>query len=175
MSVKTNSISLSSIRVANLNVAVGIFLLCSLLCQGNGRAAQAQTAPATAGRQIGTVKTVSPSKLTITTDAGLAVSVNVVDSAKVLQIPPGSTDLKTAQAITLGEIEVGDRVLVIGHTDAPDAITASRVILMKGSDIAQKHATEQEDWQKRGMGGLVSAVDPATGTLTITSAQRRSL
>lgn len=131
----------------------------------NGAIAQAQSAPA---RQIGTVKTVTPNKLNITTDAGLAISVNVVDGAKVLQIPPGSTDLKSAQAITLGDIEVGDRVLVSGHADAPDAITASRVILMKSSDIAQKRAAEEEDWQKRGLGGLVSAIDSPTGTLTIT-------
>jgi hypothetical protein len=93
----------------------------------------------------------------------------VVDGAKVLQIPPGSTDLKSAQVIALGDIEMGDRVLVTGHADAPDAITASRVILMKSSDIAQKRVAEQEDWQKRGLGGLVSAIDAPTGTLTITS------
>jgi hypothetical protein len=138
-----------------------------------GAAAYAQAAPAASARQIGTVKTVTPNKLNITTDAGLAVSVNVVDGAKVLQIPPGSTDLKTAQVIALGDIEVGDRVLVTGHADAPDALTASRVILMKSSDIAQKHAAEQEDWQKRGMGGLVSAIDPATGTLTITARAKK--
>jgi len=132
-------------------------------------AALAQTAPTGPVRQIGTVKTVTPNKLNITTDAGVAISVSVVDGAKVLQIPPGSTDLKSAQVIALGDIEMGDRVLVTGHADAPDAITASRVILMKSSDIAQKRAAEQEDWQKRGLGGLVSAIDAPTGTLTITS------
>lgn len=134
---------------------------------------QAQTAPAPAGRQIGTVKTVTPNKLTITTDAGLAVSVNVIDGAKVLQLTPGSTDLKSAQTIALSDIEVGDRVLVTGHTDAPDALTASRVILMKSTDIAQKHAAEQEDWQKRGTGGLVNAIDPASSTLTITARAKK--
>ena len=38
---------------------------------------------------------------------------------------------------------------------------------MKAQDIAQQHATEQADWQKRGTGGLVSAVDEGTGTLTV--------
>jgi hypothetical protein len=41
------------------------------------------------------------------------------------------------------------------------------VILMKSSDIAQKHEAEQADWQKRGTGGIVSAVDAGTGTLTV--------
>ena len=64
-------------------------------------------------------------------------------------------------------------MLVTGHSDAPDAMTASRVILMKGSDIAQKHAAEQEDWQKRGVGGLVNAIDSSNGTLTITSRAKK--
>lgn len=133
-----------------------------------GALAVAQAPATPAARQIGTVKTVSPGKLNIVTDAGLAVSVNVVDAAKVLQLAPGSTDLKSAQTIALGDIEVGDRVLITGHSDAPDAMTASRVILMKSTDIAQKHAAEEEDWQNRGTGGLVSAVDPASGAVTIT-------
>ncbi len=128
------------------------------------------TAPS---KQIGIVKQVTPNKLVIANDAGQSISVNVVDGAKVLQVAPGSTDLKTAQAITLGDIETGDRVLVTGHQDAPDAMTVSRVILMKSTDIAQKHETEQADWQKRGMGGLVSSVDPASGIITISSRGRK--
>jgi co-chaperonin GroES (HSP10) len=152
----------------------GLFLLLSaglFSLPLGGRPAQAQEsdpAPA-AARQIGTVKEVTPNKLTITNAAGLSIAVNVVDDARVLQLSPGSTDLKSAQSIALGDIEVGDRVLVNGHQDAPDAFTASRVILMKSSDIAHKHAAEQEDWRKRGTGGLVSAVDPANGTITITA------
>jgi hypothetical protein len=39
---------------------------------------------------------------------------------------------------------------------------------MKSGDIAQKHEAEQADWQKRGTGGIVSAVDAGTDTLTVT-------
>jgi co-chaperonin GroES (HSP10) len=160
-----------------LRPGAGAGLALLLLAAGSGalvfggpEAIAQESAPApAAARQIGTVKEVSPNKLTITTAAGLSISVNVVDGARVLQLTPGSTDLKSAQAIALGDIEVGDRVLVNGHQDAPDAFTASRVILMKSSDIAQKHAAEQEDWRKRGTGGLVSAVDSASGTITITA------
>jgi hypothetical protein len=38
---------------------------------------------------------------------------------------------------------------------------------MKQSDVAAKQQQQREDWQKRGIGGLVSAVDPAAGTVTI--------
>jgi hypothetical protein len=47
------------------------------------------------------------------------------------------------------------------------------VILMKSSDIAQKHEMEQADWQKRGTGGIVSAVDPGTGTLSVMVGARK--
>jgi co-chaperonin GroES (HSP10) len=85
-----------------------------------------------------------------------------------LQLAPGSTDLKTAQAIALADIGVGDRVLVAGKAgDDAGAFAASRVVLMKSGDIAQKHAMEEADWQKRGSGGIVSAVDAGSGALTI--------
>jgi len=159
-------------RVTVLTVVMALGLLAaglsSLGIAGTNASAQAAPANSQPNSQRGTVKTVSPNKLTITTDAGVASTINVVDEAKVLQLSPGSTDLKMAKAIALGDIEVGDRVLVTGHADAPDAFTASRVILMKSNDIAQKNAAEQADWQKRGMGGLVNAVDAAGGTITIT-------
>jgi co-chaperonin GroES (HSP10) len=126
-------------------------------------------APAAAARQLGTVTAVAGNSLTLKTDAGQQVVVSVPDGARILQLAPGSTDLKTAQTIALKDIEAGDRVLVSGKAgDNAGTFAAARVILMKSSDIAQKHETEQADWQKRGTGGIVSAVDAGTGTLTVT-------
>jgi co-chaperonin GroES (HSP10) len=125
-------------------------------------------APAAAARQLGTVTAVAGNSLTLKTDAGQEVVVSVPDGARILQLAPGSTDLKTAQAIALKDIAAGDRVLVTGKAgDSAGSFAAARVILMKSSDIAQKHEMEQADWQKRGTGGIVSAVDAGTGTLTV--------
>jgi hypothetical protein len=130
--------------------------------------AQAPAAAPAAARQLGTVKVVSGNSLTLKTDAGQEVVVSVAEGARILQLAPGSTDLKTAQAITLGDIAVGDRVLVSGKPgDTADAFAASRVILMKSGDIAQKHEAEQADWQKHGSGGIVTAVDAGSGAVTI--------
>jgi co-chaperonin GroES (HSP10) len=126
-------------------------------------------APAPAARQLGTVTAIAGNSLTLKTDAGQQVVVSVPDGTRILQLAPGSTDLKTAQTIALKDIEAGDRVLVSGKEgDNAGTFAAARVILMKSSDIAQKHETEQADWQKRGTGGIVSAVDAGTGTLTVT-------
>jgi co-chaperonin GroES (HSP10) len=131
--------------------------------------AQTPAAAPAAARQLGTVTAVTGNNLTLKTDAGQEVVVSVADGARILQLAPGSTDLKTAQTIELKDIAVGDRVLVTGKAgDSAGSFAASRVILMKSGDIAQKHEAEQADWQKRGTGGIVSAVDPSTGTLTVT-------
>jgi hypothetical protein len=131
--------------------------------------AQAPAGAPAAARQLGTVTAVTGNNLTLKTDAGQEVVVSVADGARILQLAPGSTDLKTAQTIALKDIAAGDRVLVSGKAgDIASSFAASRVILMKSSDIAQKHEMEQADWQKRGTGGIVSAVDAGTGTLTVT-------
>jgi len=38
---------------------------------------------------------------------------------------------------------------------------------MKKEDISQKQASDREEWQKHGAGGLVSSVDPATNTIIV--------
>ena len=131
--------------------------------------AQAPAAAPAAARQLGTVTAVAGNSLTLKTDAGQEVVVSVADGARILQLAPGSTDLKTAQTIALKDIAVGrsragERE---GRRHCGRRFAASRVILMKSSDIAQKHEMEQADWQKRGTGGIVSAVDAGTGTLTV--------
>jgi hypothetical protein len=154
---------------ACLLVAGLTLLMTRVLVDGAAVLAQAPAAAPAATRQIGTVKAISGTSITLTTDAGQQVAISVADSARILQIAPGSTDLKTAQTITLADIATGDRVLVTGKAGEDAAsFAASRVILMKSGDIAQKHEMEQADWQKRGAGGIVSAVDAGTGAVTIT-------
>jgi co-chaperonin GroES (HSP10) len=132
--------------------------------------AQAPAAsPAT--RQIGTVKAISGNTLTLAADSGAQTSVTVGEGARILQLAPGSTDLKTAQPITLGDIATGDRVLVTGKSGDDGSFTAARVILMKSTDIAQKNEQEKADWQRHGSGGIVTAVNGST--LTISSGSRK--
>ena len=156
-----------------VSVLFAAFLVAGLTSYSRAQAPAAAAASA-AGRQIGTVKAISGTSMTLTTDAGQSVTVTLSDSVKVVQLAPGSTDLKTATASAPTDIAVGDRVLVTGKaSETAGQLTASRVILMKSTDIAQKHAGEQADWQRRGSGGLVNAVDPATGTLTVTEGAKK--
>jgi co-chaperonin GroES (HSP10) len=109
--------------------------------------------------QSGTVKSVTATSVVISTTANPELTVTPTDTAKILQLAPGSTDLKAATPITLPDIQPGDRVLVTGHPgDTPTTLIAARVILMKSSDIASLHASQSADWQRRGTGGLVRGV-----------------
>jgi co-chaperonin GroES (HSP10) len=133
--------------------------------------AVAQAAAAAPARQIGTVKAISGTSLTLATDGGSQVTATVADGARILQLAPGSTDLKSATQITLGDVAVGDRVLITGKSEDDGSFSATRVILMKSTDIAQKNETEKQDWQHRGAGGIVSAVNGST--LTISAGARK--
>jgi uncharacterized protein DUF5666 len=154
--------------------ALSVGLLLAAAGSGTTALAQAAAPAAAAARQIGTVKAIGGFSITLATDAGQQVVVTVADGARILQLAPGSTNLKDAETIALAGIAPGDRVLVTGKPGADaGSFAASRVILMKSSDIAQKHEMEQADWQKRGTGGIVSAIDTATGALTVSAGTKK--
>lgn len=121
----------------------------------------------------GTVKSIEGSTLTLLTDAGQQMAVTVATGARIQRLAAGSTDLKTAVAAQLSDVAVGDRVLVAGTAVDPSSFSASRLIVMKSGDIAQKHEAEQQDWQKRGTAGIVSALNSTSGTITVTSGTRK--
>jgi len=152
-----------------------VTLICGLALQGCGvllRAQEAQpSAPQVAAtRSLGTVKTIAGKSITLTTDAGSDIGVLLQDGARLLRVEPGEKDLKNAVPLELQDVQPGDRVLVRGKmADDGKSLLAASLIAMKKTDIAQKQAREREEWQKRGVGGLVSAVDPSSGTITITT------
>jgi len=133
------------------------------------QAAPAQSAASSAqAKAVGEIKSIGGGTLALATDDGKSINVSLPDAVRVVRIPPGATDLKNATPITVQDLQSGDRVLVRGKaSDDGKSLTASAVIVMKQSDVAAKLQQEKEDWQKRGIGGLVSAVDPAAGTVTI--------
>lgn len=69
--------------------------------------------------------------------------------------------------LTLQELQLGDRVLVGCKAGQDGALLAESVVVIKKDDIAQKQARDREDWQKRGIGGIVKSVDAANGVIVI--------
>jgi hypothetical protein len=119
-------------------------------------------------RVIGSIKTISGSTITLTPATGADVSVTVDSTTRIVRIAPGEKSLKNATPVQLQDLQTGDHILVGGKaSDDGKSISASSVVVMKLADVEAKQEKERQDWQRRGMGGLVSAVDAGTGTVTI--------
>lgn len=135
----------------------------------------AQTQPASpaassAPRPVGTIKAINGNVLTVTTDSGTEIRVLVQPSTRILHPAPGQKDLKNAPSLPLAELQAGDRMIIRGNlADDGKSILASSLLVMKKADIQERQEHEREDWQKRGVGGLVKTVDPASGTITLLS------
>lgn len=140
-----------------------------ILPLGSSASCQAQEAsqPAVAKR-IGVIKSINGSAVVLAPDSGPDIAVTVQPNARLLRIAPGAKDLTNATPVQLQELQVGDRVRVRGQASADaTALAALEIIVISHSDLEARHEQERQDWQKRGLGGLVSAVDPAAGTVTI--------
>jgi Domain of unknown function (DUF5666) len=162
------------IILALVGSAAYLFLFLCLLCLGMA-AAQTQTAAAPTEKAVGTAKTISGNVITLTTDAGSSTTIQVNDSTRMVRIAPGQKDLKDAVPLQLPDLQVADRMLVRGKlADDGKSIVASSVIVIKEADLAAKQDQERQDWQRRGVGGLVTAVD-ASGTITISMGLGKTL
>jgi Domain of unknown function (DUF5666) len=144
-----------------------------VLAQGKpaGGSGDAQIAKA-----VGTIKSIQADSITVAAESGGEgdIIAKLMGSTKILRVPPGEKDLKNATVLQAQDLQPGDRVLVRGQasTDGDGhtiVITALSVIVMKQADVAARQQHDRDDWQKRGVGGLVTNVDAATGTITISS------
>ncbi|HTQ98045.1 MAG TPA: hypothetical protein VMH89_14635 [Candidatus Acidoferrum sp.] len=131
-------------------------------------AIQAQTVTPKAPPAVGTIKAISSESLTLTTDSGTEMKVQIPAGIKVVQVPPGSKDLKGATPIQLTDLQPGDRVLVRTKPgDDAATLIALNIVAMKKTDLAAKQEKERAEWQRHGIGGLVSNVDPTQNAITI--------
>jgi hypothetical protein len=153
------------------SVVLGAMLAAAAIAVSPGvTRAQDATAQIPARTETGVVVSVSASGITMKNDAGAEVNVTLADSTKVLRVAPGSKDLKSATAMQLSDLKPGDRILVRGRVPADAKVfPAGIVVAMKAEDVAAKNAREVQEWQTHGTGGIVSAVDAAAGTITITT------
>jgi hypothetical protein len=153
-------------RILLAAVTLAIAVDCAALNE-RATATQDQAQPSSA-RKMGTVKSISGNTIVLKADSGPDFTAQVQEGARILRLAPGQTDLKSATPMQLQEAQVGDRMLVRGKPgDSADVIVAASIIVMKQSDVSQKQQAELQDWQKRGVGGLVTAIDSSVGTITV--------
>lgn len=151
------------LRHALLAAIASLFLIAAA-------AAQDTTVPSVA-RAVGTVKSLTADAAVIATDNGSSMTVQVQDSTRLVRTAPGQKDLQGAPPIKFSDVQVGDRMLVRGRPGADaNSIQALSIVVMKSSDISAKQEQERDDWQKRGIGGLVTAVNAASGSVSVSVA-----
>jgi hypothetical protein len=127
-----------------------------------------QPASSAIERVIGDVAAMDPAngRISLRTDSG-KVTVVLTGGAEFLRVAPGESSLGNAARIDAAELAPGDRVFAQGKLHDPDTVAATRIIVMKRVDILERNRQENLDWQRRGVAGVVIAVNPASREITI--------
>jgi hypothetical protein len=155
-----------------------IIVLASLLISftASGVLAQQSADPSiTATRVIGEVAEVDPSgqRMVIRTDAGSIITVLLDANTQYLRVPPGETSLEKAVKITLADIGPGDKVYARGRVSQDGkTIPAQKLVIMSKADIQKKQERERAEWRRRGISGIIAALNPQTKQITIEARTR---
>src|SRR5262245_42117420 len=146
-----------------------LILCCASLLPAQG----SPVAPASGqtARPVGVILVIDlgARRVTIKTDAGPEMAIAFEESTRFLRIAPGAKDLENATPISASELSAGDRILARGRSASDPALfAATSIIVISKADLARKHAAERAEWEKRGVGGVITALDLAAKEITIT-------
>jgi hypothetical protein len=119
---------------------------------------------------VGEATAVDPAsrRITVKADGGISVVVTFPEGTPLLRAKPGATTLTDATPLTLDQLAPGDRVMVRGTLAADQGtLLARQVVVMSRDDIAHKRDEERAQWRRRGVLGVVKAVDTTKGEVTL--------
>lgn len=121
-------------------------------------------------RLLGEVMTIDArsKQLSLKTTDGKLVIVTLNGNTLYRRVPPGEINLEKAVVISFEAIGVGDRVLARGKVDEQQqSFVARMVIVMSKSEVAEKHERDRAAWLKRGVAGVVTALNPEKKEITL--------
>jgi hypothetical protein len=108
-------------------------------------------------------------QMLVKTDAGAIVAVGLDEKTIYMRVPPGEKTLDKASKIAATEVGVGDRVFARGRVaDDRKSVPARVLIVMTKADITKKQESERAEWQRRGIAGVISALNAETKEITVT-------
>ena len=112
-------------------------------------------------------------QVSLKSDKGDAIAVTATEKTLILHLPPGENEVTKGTKMALSSLGAGDRVVAFYRGPADQkAIQATSLVVRTKADLASIAEKEQEDWQKRGTSGTVTAVDTTARTLTIKAGQK---
>ncbi|HEX8846382.1 MAG TPA: hypothetical protein VF791_17175 [Pyrinomonadaceae bacterium] len=148
------------------------FAVFALVALSVGAQAQSGDPAITATRVFGKITEINApaGQMTVKTDAGSVVTVNLNEKTTYERMPPGETDRTKAVKIALTDVAVGDGVYARGYVAADrKSVPAQQVIVVSQSEIAKKQDKERAEWRLRGLSGIVESLNPQTKEVTVTT------
>ena len=130
----------------------------------------AQTPPAGTKLVSGEVTTVDASakQFKVKADDGVNYTIALQDGTSFLRMPFGEKDQKKATKIEFSDIAAGDRLIARGPlAEDTKTVTVRTVIVMSKDDVAKKQQQDHADWQKRGVAGTITSVNPDAKEITV--------
>ena len=130
-----------------------------------GEPAQTQT------RVLGEVTAIDASakKLELKDLKGQTIAIVFDEKTVYLRVPPGATTLDQASKITFGEVGVGDRVRARGLMDkSATMLLADTLVVLSKAELMRKYERDRAEWIRRGIVGIVKAVNSETNEITLT-------
>lgn len=101
-------------------------------------------------------------------DDGVSYTIALQDNAAYLRMPFGEKDQKKASKIELADVAVGDRLIARGPlAEDSKTVTVRTIIVMTKDDVAKKQQQDHADWQKRGIAGTITSVNPDSKEITV--------
>jgi hypothetical protein len=143
--------------------------------QPSPAAQQTADAGVTPNRVIGEVVSIdaTANRMTVKTDAGTSIIVMLNEKTAYMRLAPGETTLQNAVKIQLADVGVGDRVLARGPVaEDQKSVPATALVVMTKADLTQKHERERAEWRRRGVSGIITALNPETKEIALSASGR---
>jgi len=110
----------------------------------------------------------SAKQFKVKADDGVNYTITLQDGTSFLRMPFGEKDQKKATKIEFSDIAAGDRLIARGSlAEDTKTVTVRTVIVMSKDDVAKKQQQDHADWQKRGVAGTITSVNPNSKEITV--------
>src|ERR1051326_2254494 len=159
--------------VRKLVQGVLVTIICaSFYCAIYAQAPRAPPANAAVSGVIGEVKAIDAAarQMVVRDDKGVIFTVNLSDKTQYKRMAPGEKTLAKATDITVADVGQGDRVWARWRAGADQkTMPTAQVVVMSKADVAKRQEQERTEWRRRGISGIVTALNPATKEITVSS------
>lgn len=116
---------------------------------------------------VGEVESVGETKIVIKAPIG-TIHASILETTEFKRVSAEKPSLQTATPAERTDVAVRDKIIVTGVMESDGkTLPARAVYVMKKDDIAQKQAKESAAWTTNGVSGKISAIDAATGKITV--------